>query len=559
MGKNVAVIYTRISTNKDLQIKSLNNQEERYTAYCEEMDYVQAERFLYADEGLTGTNVRRIAFKEMLYDAGLDYKRNDMGYDSFTRSKRKPKFNLIICKDVSRFSRGSIQGQIIVKLLKDQGINVLFENSGMSTFDEGYEFNLGILFQIAQNESANMSKRIKFAKQHNARKGKYSPARIPYGYTRNENNEIVIHEEQAEIVKLIFERYKEVGGSLISQELNEKGVLSQTGKRWTDDKVTRVIHNRTYTGTATVGKSYKKNVTDTQRSKNSIDQYIEIPNAVESIITIEQYEEANLIREKRVNKNKKIGRKPARNDIYNEKLFCSSCGSRFVRHTGNGGKITYICQNRRKRLGCEVRGIAIQNLNISLAEVELRYLSNAMGDSFYYKELLSLLAKEKLRLANTKLDLKKQIDLLEDEIETISDQFAFLKETDKMKARLVKKVENRENLITELNQQLEKLNLESIEYILDKLEEKKTMIELLSISKSLKVEDKLKMLHRTEIGDYDLSFQFAVPSYEEEVDLYNKLFPMNPLKQSIPFKPFTAGFRRNHKAAREYWESVEES
>lgn len=549
-----AVVYTRVSTNKSEQKKSLSNQEERYTEYCKSMGYDLVA--IYADEGLTGTNVRRVKFKEMLLDAGLTYTRNDLGYDYFTPQKKsEQKFDLIVCKDVSRFSRGSIQGQMIVKLLKDKGVDIIFENSGMSTFDEGYEFNLGILFQIAQNESANMSKRIKFAKQHNARKGKYTPARIPYGYMRNEKKEIVIDEAQAETVKYIFERYSEVGGSIISQELNDRGILSQTGKRWTDDKVTRVIHNRIYTGTATVGKSYKKNVTDTQRSKNSIDQYIEIPNAVEPIVTIEQYEEANLTREKRMNKNKKVGRKPARNDIYNEKLFCSSCGSRFVRHTGNGGKINYICQNRRKRLGCEVRGISIQNLDRSLYEVELKYLSNAMGDSFYYKELLRLLNEQKLKLANTKLDLQKQMNLLEDEIDKISDQFVFLKETDKMKARLVNKVEDRENQISELNKHFEKLNIESIEYILDKVEDKKILIEVLSTSKFLIAEDKLKLLHRIEIGDYDLNFQFAIPSFEEEVDLYNKLFPKTPINLAIPFKPFTANFRRSHKAAREYWET----
>ncbi|MDJ0332286.1 recombinase family protein [Planococcus sp. S3-L1] len=553
MSKKV-VLYTRVSTNKEEQKKSIANQEERYIDYCNSRGYDLIN--IYADEGLTGTNARRIKFKEMLLDAGLDYERNDLGTDIFRVSKRKPKFDYILVKDATRFSRSTEIGISVVGLLRRNGVYVIFENSGFTTDAEDWDFRTGLLFTIAQTESSNMSKRIKFSKRHNAEKGKYAPARVPYGYTRNEKNEIVIHKEQAETVKYVFERYLDVGGSIISQELNIKGVLSQTGKLWTDDKVTRIIHNRIYTGTAIVGKSYKQNVTDTQRSKNSVDQYIEIPNAVEPIITIEQYEEANLIREKRVNKNKKVGRKPARNDIYNEKLFCSNCGSRFVRHQGFGGKTNYICQNRRKGLGCRVRGISIQNLNNSLAEVDLKYLSNAMGDSFYYKELLNLLANQKLKLANTKLDIRKQIDVLEDEIETISDKFAFLKDTDKMHARLVKKVEDRENQITELNQQFGKLNIESIEYILDRVEEKKMMIELLSTSKSIIVEDKLKLLHRIEIGDYELGFRFAIPSFEEEVDLYNKLFPMSPINLAIPFKPFTASFRRNHKSAREYWEEL---
>ncbi|RLQ92119.1 recombinase family protein [Planomicrobium sp. Y74] len=547
-----AVLYTRISTNKIEQKKSLVNQEERYTEYCKAMGYELTD--IYADEGLTGTNARRVKFKEMLLDAGLTYTRNDMGYDYFTPDKKAiPKFSVIICKDVSRFSRGSIQGQMIVKLLKDKGVDIIFENSGMSTFDDNWEFNLGILFQIAQSESANMSKRIKFAKQHNARSGKYAPARLAFGYMRNEENEIVIDEEQAETVKYIYERYLDVGGSIISQELNEKGILSQTGKRWTDDKVTRVIHNRIYTGTAVVGKSFKKSVTDTQRSKTTSDKYIEIPNAVEPIISLGKYEGANLIREQRMNINKKLGRKPARNDIYNEKLYCS-CGSRFVRHTGNGGKITYICQNRRKRLGCMVRGISITNLNKRLAEVELKYLSNAMGDSFYYKELLNLLDKQKLQLANTKNDINKRIENLNEEIEKITDQYISLDESNKIKARLIKRVNDKENEINQFNKQLEKLNIESIEHIQIRVEEKKEMINLITTSKSLVAEDKLKLLHKVEIGDYDLNFHFAVPSFEEEVDLYNKLFPMNPISLTIPFKPFSESFRRDHKAAKEYWD-----
>lgn len=73
-----AVLYTRVSTNKEVQQTSLENQKIRYTEYCKSKGYELIDT--YADEGLTGTNVRRIEFKRMLYDAGLDYIRSDLGY-----------------------------------------------------------------------------------------------------------------------------------------------------------------------------------------------------------------------------------------------------------------------------------------------------------------------------------------------------------------------------------------------------------------------------------------------------------------------------------------------
>ena len=557
--KQKAVVYTRISTDKNIQKTSLITQEEYYTDYCERKGYELVK--VYADEGLTGTNARRENFISMLHDGALDYKRNENSFDSFEKSTRKPKYDILICKDVSRFSRGSIQGQTIVKHLKDKGVNTVFENSGMSTFDDNWEFNIGLLFQIAQNESASMSKRIKFSKKHSSDKGVYKPGRLPHGYMRTDLNEIVIDETQAEIIRYIFERYTEVGANIIAKELLEKKAFTPQGKLWTPDKIGRVISSKVYTGIAEVGKSFKNSVTDVKRTKKNKEDFIEIPNAVPPIISMETFEEADRVRASRINVNKKLGRRPAKNDLYHGKLRCERCGSSFVRHIGHGKKITYICSNRRKNLGCKIKGIAVNKLDNFIAEIDLSIYLNDMSDNFYYKKLITQLDNQKKKLSDSINIINSQIKGLEED--TASTLQAFKKHlkdsSDVIRKLLEHDMEVNAAKINELQAQLGKLNIESIERVRLKVEAKKVMINQMVNSKTLNKEDKYTLLKMIDIGDYELKFHFSLPSYEEEIDQFNSIFPMNPIKSDIPFKPFTDTFRRTHKESREFWESVDEN
>lgn len=555
--KRRMALYTRVSTNKEEQKKSLANQEEIYTEYADRNGY-ELLLPIYAEEGKSGTNSRRPVFKKLLFDGGVDFQENPRGNDIFNESDRKPVYDVILVKDVSRWARNSTDGKSAVERLLAKGVHVIFENSGVSTMDSDWEMRITILFAIAQNESHNMSKRIKFSKQHNARKQIYAPSRVPFGYQRNELNEIVINDEQADVIKHIFQRYLIVGSHIISKELNEKNVQTQLKNKWTPDKITRIIRNTIYTGTAVVNRTTKINVTDTKRSKNTSSDYIEITNAVEPIISLEEWKEANRVKEERTNKNKRVGRKPAKNDIYSEKLYCAQCGSHFVRHIGFGDKINYICQNRRKGLGCKVRGISINNLNKNMENVELSLLVNSMGDAIYYKKLMDKLENQKAELNNIKKDIEQQVDTLDKEIDSIADQYLTLPDG-KMKERLIKKVNDKEVQMEELELHLSKLSIETIERTQRRVERKKETIEMLAKAKIPTLDDKLNLLNQILISDYELDFQFSLPSYEEEVSEYNQLFPMNPIETDVPFRPFTNIFKRDHKEAREFWESAQQN
>ncbi|WP_419958951.1 recombinase family protein [Psychrobacillus sp. BM2] len=553
-------VYARVSSKKSEQAQSLENQKEKYKQYCEEKGYDLIK--VYPDDGKTATNARREAFQMMMYDCGIDFEKNDNGSDIFRRSSRKSKYDLVIVKDPSRMSRSTVDGITSVKQLKSNGVDVLFENSGMSTFDSNWEFNLSILFSIAQNESQNLSNRIKFTKNHNAKNGKYAPARLPYGYVRNEENEFVIDEEQAEVIRYIYKRYIEAGAYIIVREINEQGYKSQTGVTWSEHMVNRIIKNYIYTGTAIVGKLSKDSVTETKTSATPKDKHIYIPNAVPSIISVEQWEEANRIRESRINKSSKSGRKPIKNDVYYPKLYCSKCGSRFVRHMGAKKKITYMCQKRKhgKIKECNARGISVNILDEMFSRVTVKQNTNFMSNQTYYKALMSGLDSEAKKLDQRIYELDKQIKELEDDNK---ETFKTLKKEMKSSSEVVRKmfqdeINDNAKKIEQLNKKKESYNLNVVNDMIDKVKEKSLLMENIQMNKRIKVEDKHKLLKKVIISDYDCEFFFSLPSFEEEIHEFNSIFTSAQIETNLTFEPFTETFKREHKASRDYWNMIDE-
>ena len=144
-----AAAYCRVSTEKEDQLASLETQRKFFEDYTKLNNYTLVE--IYADEGISGTKLKnRKAFNKMMSDA------------------KKGKFEKVFVKDISRFSRNAVDFLNSIRELKSMGIKCDFVNSSLSTEDG--EFTLGILALVAQEESANISKRIKFGKAKNAEK-----------------------------------------------------------------------------------------------------------------------------------------------------------------------------------------------------------------------------------------------------------------------------------------------------------------------------------------------------------------------------------------------------
>ena len=220
--------YCRVSTDKEEQKESLRHQKEFFAEYARRNGHALVR--LYADEGISGTSLKkREEFKRLLRDAELGL------------------FELVVVKDVSRFARNTVDALQSVRRLKALGINTLFINGSMTSIGDG-EFALTLFSAMAQEESNNLSKRVKWGKRINAEKGRVPP-RV-YGYDKIDNFTLAINEAEARIVRKIFSLYIDhgLGCRSISMVLNRDGDKTKFGNNWDARGVKRILTNPLYSG-----------------------------------------------------------------------------------------------------------------------------------------------------------------------------------------------------------------------------------------------------------------------------------------------------------------------
>lgn len=221
--------YCRVSTDKEEQLASLSNQKEFFIEYAKRNGHALFR--LYADEGITGTSLKkRDEFNRLMRDAHCGC------------------FQAVVVKDISRLARNTVDFLVSIRELKAMGINVIFLNANMDSMGDS-EFILTLFSAMAQEESSNLSKRTKFGKKLNAKKGRV-PQRL-FGYDRIDNFTLAINHEEASIIRKIFSLYNEqgLGCRTISLTLNRDGDKTKYGNDWNARGVRRILVNPIYKGT----------------------------------------------------------------------------------------------------------------------------------------------------------------------------------------------------------------------------------------------------------------------------------------------------------------------
>ena len=221
---NIAA-YCRVSTGKEDQLNSLEVQKQYFQDYAERNHHRLVH--LYADEGISGTKIsKREQFKQMLDDA------------------ERGCFDLVVVKDISRFARNTVDLLESVRKLKRLGIEVQFLTANMTSMGDS-EFVLTMMGALAQEESANTSKRVKFGKKVNAEKGRVP--NLVYGYDKinGEYFTMDINQEEAAVIRQIFRWYIDegYGGSKIASMLNQQGFRTKRGCNWTQNSVCGILNN----------------------------------------------------------------------------------------------------------------------------------------------------------------------------------------------------------------------------------------------------------------------------------------------------------------------------
>ena len=228
--------YARVSTEKEEQLSSYEAQVDYYTKYIKERpdwDFV----FVYTDEGISATNTKkRDGFNQMIKDA-LD-----------------GKIDLIITKSVSRFARNTVDTLTNVRKLKAVGVEVYFQKENMWSLDSKSEFVLTLMSSMAQEESRSISENITWGIYKRAADGQVTVAYAHFlGYDKGkEKGELVINEEQAVTVRLIYRLFIEgMTAASIANRLIELGIPTPARKkRWQCTVVESILSNEKYKGDA---------------------------------------------------------------------------------------------------------------------------------------------------------------------------------------------------------------------------------------------------------------------------------------------------------------------
>ena len=319
---NIAA-YCRVSTDKEDQLNSLETQKEFFLEYTKRTGDNLIK--LYADEGISGTKIKnRKEFQRMLADA------------------EKGLFDMVVVKDISRFARNTVDLLQSVRKLKALGIEAQFLTANMTSMGNS-EFVLTIFGALAQEESANTSKRIKFGKKMNAEKGRVP--NIVYGYDKTIGDyfNLSINEEEAKVIRQMYKWYTEegFGGAKIANMLNERGVKTKRGNNWSQNSVCRILTNEIYTGKIINGKEEVADFLTGQRKEKDESEWLVTVRPELRIIEDEIFDRAQEILKGRHDSFKMTHERQSNKHLFSTLIKCKDCGWSF-RRTVRQYKNTYI-------------------------------------------------------------------------------------------------------------------------------------------------------------------------------------------------------------------------
>ena len=319
---NIAA-YCRVSTDKSDQLNSLETQKEFFLEYTKRTGDNLIK--LYADEGISGTKIKnRMEFQRMLADA------------------EKGLFDMVVVKDISRFARNTVDLLQSVRKLKSLGIETQFLTANMTSMGNS-EFVLTIFGALAQEESANTSKRIKFGKKMNAEKGRVPNIVFGYDKTIGDYFNLSINENEAMAIRQIFQWYTEegYGGSKIANMLNERGIKTKRGNNWSQNSVCRILTNEIYTGKIINGKEEIADFLTGQRKEKDESEWLVTIRPELRIIEEEVFDKAQDILKGRHDSFKITHERQSNKYLFSTLIKCKECGWSF-RRTVRQYKNTYV-------------------------------------------------------------------------------------------------------------------------------------------------------------------------------------------------------------------------
>ena len=432
-------IYIRLS-KEDLdkgydESESITNQKALLTEYVEKLGEEYELVDIYIDPGYTGTNFNRPDFKRMIKDIELD------------------KVNMVVTKDLSRLGRDYIEtGEYIEKWFPENNVRYVSVTDNIDTFAINNGNNDIAPFKSILNDmySKDLSKKIKTALHTMQKQGKWVGGKTPLGYMKDskDKNHLIICEEEAKIVRGIFNMAL-VGNNIgeIRNYLNNNNIPTASQIRynkatfWENKTIKKILQNKAYIGVTIQNKRSRISYKNRRLRANPEEQWQIVENTHEPIIDKIVFD-----RVQKMQVVQKYDRNEKKNQfLLDGLLLCYECKHKIGVRSRKNGRFDMICNNYRRnsKLGlCTSHGFSYERLENQVID--------------YVRKLFMNVDKNKIALniknSKEKYDYKKMMDKIKKEIELINNNIDKMyidklnnKLSDEMYERLFKKLKKEEN------------------------------------------------------------------------------------------------------------------
>ena len=418
------VIYARYSSHNQTE-QSIEGQIAVCTEFAKKNNYTIVGE--YIDRAISGTTDNRPQFRQMIIDSDMKT------------------FEGVIVYQLDRFARNRADSAIYKKHLKENGVRVFSANENINDDASGVLIE-SLLEGLAEYYSIELSQKVKRGHKINAEKCVSNGGTIPLGFYIDENKKYQINENEALVVKNIFEMYSNgYTKADIIRYLNEKNIKTSKGNNFDKNSIDRILDNVKYKGVYKYGD-------------------IKITNAIPQIINDELFDKVQEIR-----KNNKQCKVRVRTDyLLTTKLFCGTCKEMMIGYSGTSKTKKlynyYACKGKkaksctRKNVGKEfIENIVVEQARNILTDENIEKISN---------EIIKVIEKDKekqqINILNDLLDKKMR------EKQNLIDSLK-LCNIDSVRKSIFEEIAKLEPVIEDLNLQIAKEKIELLPITKDEI------------------------------------------------------------------------------------------
>ena len=453
-------------------------------------------------------------------------------YQEMRRGLMSHRYDILIIKDFSRFSRRNSRGLVELEDLRDAGVRIISIGDGIDFPNDDDWLKIQFQFLINEMPVTDTSRKVRNVIKRRQADGEWLCA-APYGYIINSRKQFEVVPTEAETVRQIFHLYNNEGWGYkkIANHLTEQGIptprMSECMRKEAEGKqVTRkakaawaivtvqgILDNDFYIGTLRQGKYTRAKINGKDVRRDEGEQIV-IENHHQAIIDYRTFATTRALREKRTRSNYRGIKKY--DNAYSGFLVCGDCGAPMFSMSRPDLAPAYTCgtYHRRGRAGCTSHHIRVDKLD-ELMRLYIRRVMN--GSAAMIEQLNADLAQENNQVVETEQSADNLAELLDELTEE-------LKVTKRQRIREIMKHPENEASIEELYEEMEtelQGKIDGLKHQIDLLSDRRnTIIEANRTAKTaLEVFDDLLHKPKMERNDLELMIE-KIDVFEDHLEVH---------------------------------------